>query len=323
MNAQVGTNFDEPDGAMLDYIDTGDVYTTHQLVNNAGQGTVNHTFVGGELGFTSMFTPSRTGTSGASGLTDGDTVGVYDSSTILISTDVSSWTTGNAYIIEDTDGMLTITFDTVDLTGTTNPRLQMLFWQDSTTWEFTDNANDRIYIRLDVNGGASTINVLDSDGGGSGGSGAAGMDMDLLTYNSVNCEFNLTNIDVDLAPYIGSTVQLVIEADTNSALERMIVDNILFTEGANVLGVNKNKMLANQVKVYPNPSKGLFNLSYNGNAVLEQLTVFDVTGKVVKKMSLKGFDKSELIDMTDFAKGMYFMKIQTATSTSSKRIIVK
>jgi len=323
-NAQVGTNFDEPAGATLDYRDTGDVYSPHQLVNNPGEGTVNHTYTGGEMGFTTMFTPSRSGAGGSQGLTDGDTVGVYNDTTVINSTDVSTWDTSNAYIIEDTDGMLTITFDTVDLTSTTNPRFQMLFWQDSTTWEFTEDANDRVYIRLDVNGGASTINILDSDGGGSGGSGVSGNDMDLLTYNSLNCEYNLTNIDVDLTPYIGSTVQLVIEADFNTTVERVIIDEILFTEGSDtVLSVSENKILDKQLQVFPNPNNGTFTLSYTGNAALEQISVFDVTGKLIKSETLKGFNKKQSFDFTNLAKGMYFIKVQTANALVSKRVIIE
>jgi len=323
VKAQVGTNFDEPAGATLDYRDTGDVYLPHQLVNNPYEGTVNHAYSGGELGFNTMFTPTRTGAGGSQGLTDGDTVGVYDEFTVVNRTDVSAWTTGNAYVIEDTDGMLTITFDTVDLTGTTNPRFQMLFWQDSTTWEFTEDANDRVYIRLDVDNGASIINILDSDGGGSGGSGISGMDLDLLTYNGVPCEYALTNIDVDLTPYIGSAVQLVIEADFNSTVERVIIDEILFTQGNNVLGVSENKILEKQLQVYPNPNSGMFTLNYTGNATLEQLSVFDVTGKLIKSETLKGFDKKQSFDFTNLAKGMYFIKVQTANTLVSKRVIIE
>jgi len=322
-NAQVGTNFDEPYGATSDYIDP-DYLTEHQLQNNPGQGTVEHINTGNELGFVSVFTPSRSGSAGSSGLSDGDTVGVYNASMIVSSTDVASWSTGNAYVIEDTDGMLTITFDTVNLSGTTNPRFQMVLWVDSTSYEFNDNANDRIYFRLEVDNGASTINILDSDGGGSGGSGASGNDMDLLTYNSINCEYTITNIDVDLTSYVGSTVQLIIEADFNTSFEKIIIDSIQFTEGSDtVLGVSENKILEKQLQVYPNPNNGSFTLNYNGNKALEQLSVFDITGKLIKSQTLKGFDKNQSFDFTNLAKGMYFLKIQTANSTVSKRISIK
>jgi len=325
INAQVGTNFNEPFGASADYVDTAPNYLTeHQLQNNAGEGTVEHTSIGGELGFISRFTPSRTGSAGNTGISDGDAIGVYNDTTIISSTDVTSWSTGNAYVIEDTDGMLTLTFDTVNLSGTTNPRFQMLLWVDSTSYEFNDNANDRIYFRLEVDNGASTINILDSDGGGSGGSGASGNDMDLLTYNSINCEYAITNIDVDLTSYVGSSVQLIIEADFNTPYERIVIDSILFTEGSNnVLGVSENKILEQQLKVYPNPNNGSFTLNYSGTTALEELSVFDVTGKLIKGQTLKGFDKNQSFDFTNLAKGMYFIKVQTANTIVSKRVIIE
>lgn len=232
--AQVGTGFEEPYGGTANYTDP-DYSTTHTLVNIANPAaTVAHTSSGGELGFTCTFTPSRTGVPGTTGLSDGDAVGVHDNTTLVASTDLTTWATGQAFIVEDPDGMLSFALDAVDLAGTTNPQFSMDLWVDETSYETGNGSNDRIYIRLEIDGGATVIDVLDSDGGGSGG--GSGGDIDTYTYpgSGALIEGELTNITVDLTPYVGQTVQLIIEADFDSGSEKVVFDNIDFTEGSAV-----------------------------------------------------------------------------------------
>ncbi len=232
IKAQIGTGFEEPFGGSFDYIDP-DFITIHLLDNHATPyGSVTHTYSGGELGFTSTFTPTRTGTSGSTGLADGDALGVLANSYLVSSTDVPSWATGQGYVIEDPDGMLTIEFDIINLAGTSNPHFQMDLWVDFTSYEAGSGSNDRIFIGLDIDNGSSIVTVLDSDGGGAGGGGGGDLDSYIYPASSSLIEAVMTNIDFDLTAYVGSTVKLFIEADFDSGSEKVILDNISFTEGA-------------------------------------------------------------------------------------------
>lgn len=301
--AQVGTNFEESYGGTSDYIDL-DFSTIHELDNhNNPQASVKHVSTGGELGFTTTFTPTRTGTSGTTGLSDGDAVGVHNNFTVISSTDVGFWNSGNAYIIEDSDGMITVEFDKVSLSGTATPRFQMTLWVDVTSYEVSNGGNDRIYIGLEIDDGATVIDVIDSDGGGSGG-GASG-DLDLAIHNGFPLEGTITNIDVDLSMYIGSSVKLIIEADFDSGSEKVIFDNILFTEGAIVDVLNQTTYTTPKIQLYPNPADN--QLTFTGLANQQNFIIYNSLGTIVKSGVVKN---QASIDIANLVKGVYCIQLE-------------
>ena len=84
-----------------------------------------------------------------------------------------------------------------------------------------------------------------------------------------------------------------------------------------------NGTLSNQdfeldnVVIYPNPSNGIFNISY-GNAKISSIEVFDLTGKII--VSKKEIQENS-IDLSNTQTGIYFVKIATDNQTTVKRII--
>lgn len=230
--AQVGTGFEEPFAATAGQNYT-DLNTTvaHQVPDNPiPQSSVNH---GGatELGFSTFWTPTRPVPDNG-GLSDGDQIGVFDNADVVNNFSPGAVFTGNGYEIEDTDGMLTFELETIDLSGTISPRFQMDLFVRSASYEMTNGVNDRLYIRIEIDGGASTIDIIDTDGGQSGG--GSGGDLNTYLYLGTSLEGVVTNIDIDLSAFVGRTAKLILEWDCNSLSERMVFDNIQFTEGAKV-----------------------------------------------------------------------------------------
>ena len=73
--------------------------------------------------------------------------------------------------------------------------------------------------------------------------------------------------------------------------------------------------------IYPNPSKGVFNLVTDTNEIKE-IEVYDVTGKVI--LSKNNFGVSDIqtpIDLTSASQGIYFVKITSNNQSTIKRII--
>lgn len=219
------------------YIDLGNSSEAHELQDYVSGGVnvpVSSPTSPGVLGFKSFFTPSRSGAATSTeGLTEGDVFGYATGAAVSSSVTQAPTEGSNAFIVEDTDGMVTLEFSPVDLVNQPSIEFSMDFIVDG-TFEFDNGANDRIYIAIEVTdcAAAGTVAFFDSDGGGSGGSGAAGMDLDNATYGGVTIQDDTWyTITEDLTPYSACKVQLKIEVDFNSTTEEAAFDNIRFNGG--------------------------------------------------------------------------------------------
>jgi hypothetical protein len=207
------------------YTDPRSAAMQHFLVDDDGI-PVTGTGAAGVLGFLTEFTPSRTGTSGAAGLTEGDAFGVAGPLQVSSELGGTAPEGSQIFLMEDTDGWVTMYFDYVDLTGTTSPMMSFQYHLESTSWEVSDGQNDRFYARVEIDmcASATTITLLDTDGGGSGGN--SGGDIDAL-----GIENSWNTLSANLTSYVGCRAQLIIEFDSNSASEELGIDDISFTEG--------------------------------------------------------------------------------------------
>lgn len=194
------TSFEEP-GLGGRYTDTLDAATDHALINNAGQMVVNYVSTGGELGFSSYYY-----TTGGSGLSDGDYVGVTD-----YTPSVGNFTDGSqGFEMQDTDGIMVTTLDAVNLTGYVNATVSMDLFINETGWE-----TDVIRAWVTVDGGVE-IDLLNT----------AGQDIDDLGIE--NC---WRTLQTNLTGY--TTAQLSFQLEANAATETIWVDNVVF-QGAPV-----------------------------------------------------------------------------------------
>ena len=200
------TSFEEANTGSQ-YIDTGDPAVAHDLVNNSGQSDVDYTPGAGalEIGFDARYVPFDTP---SDGLTDGDFVGVTD-----YAGTVGSFTDGNkGYQFSDSDGVMILEFDPVDLTAYTNIQVSLDYFFQSTGWEAADLI--KIYVK-DLTNNTQT-DILDTEGS----------DIDDLNIEGTWITGNTTGLSDNI------NAQLVIEFASNSGSESLTVDNILFTSGA-------------------------------------------------------------------------------------------
>jgi hypothetical protein len=78
--------------------------------------------------------------------------------------------------------------------------------------------------------------------------------------------------------------------------------------------------------VYPNPSRDIFNVSFTSDeAQTINVKVVNVIGEVVYNESLEDFQGSyeKEIDLTQKAKGVYFLEITTDIGGINKKIILQ
>jgi hypothetical protein len=73
--------------------------------------------------------------------------------------------------------------------------------------------------------------------------------------------------------------------------------------------------------VYPNPSKGIFNVVNGNNSSNVHVFVSDTRGNIIleKKISEQSF----LLDLNDFMPGIYYLKAIAENSTCNLKLIIQ
>lgn len=211
------TSFEEPvvptnsnDAYATTYTDLGDPASDHELVNTAGTHLpVAYTSVGGELGFSAFYSSSH----GADGVTE-DIVGVGinipgQTDKILVASHGQQ-----RYLLSDIDGQVTVTLDSVDLTGFVSPQVSFDFFFRSSSYEYVDGNQDFAHVWVEVDDGqtVSEITLLDTRPN----------DIDDL-----DLEGFWSSLSTPLPE--NSVATFKFEANTGSAAEMFGIDNIQFT----------------------------------------------------------------------------------------------
>ena len=86
--------------------------------------------------------------------------------------------------------------------------------------------------------------------------------------------------------------------------------------GPNTTGIIENN---NTISIYPNPSNGEFNIASSSNE-LSDLTVKDITGKIVIS---KVFSSNAIINLNNYAKGVYVVDIKNKKGIFTQKIFLQ
>ena len=98
-------------------------------------------------------------------------------------------------------------------------------------------------------------------------------------------------------------------------------DCIYETECITVANVGIDEVASEDFKVYPNPSNGILNITLPSVQDLTTITVYDLVGKVTFTQTVANTDQVKL-SLND-AKGIYTVEVKTASSTSTKRVVIE
>ncbi|OFY83838.1 MAG: hypothetical protein A3F72_07490 [Bacteroidetes bacterium RIFCSPLOWO2_12_FULL_35_15] len=103
------------------------------------------------------------------------------------------------------------------------------------------------------------------------------------------------------------------------------VDNLSFTGSVSGTGIESHNFL-NSLVIYPNPSSSTILVDLNLKS--SEKTTFELTdliGKIIlsKTVSLPQGESSQIFDISGFAKGSYFIKINTESGSETRKIVVE
>lgn len=81
-----------------------------------------------------------------------------------------------------------------------------------------------------------------------------------------------------------------------------------------------NAILQNAINLYPNPASSILNIEVmDANIDANKFSLIDVTGIVVKEIELT----SNKVDVSDLSTGIYFVRIDTASGSITKKLTIK
>ena len=135
---------------------------------------------------------------------------------------------------------------------------------------------------------------------------------------------NIANVPVFLIDQMTNEIINLKESDYNFTAQRGIQPErfTMFFQERDALGVD-GVSFRESVTLYPNPATHQVTLTYVGEAQLQELTIVDMNGKLIKTVSLENFNNSQSIQTNELAKGMYFIQIQSNRDVITQKLIVK
>lgn len=91
-------------------------------------------------------------------------------------------------------------------------------------------------------------------------------------------------------------------------------------QSSGTLSITNNE-LKNDLKLVPNPSAGLVSLLYSGKEIIEKISIYDVTGKRVRLMTVNMFTLQYNMDLRNL-KGIYFLYVSTKNGQAYKKLVI-
>ena len=76
------------------------------------------------------------------------------------------------------------------------------------------------------------------------------------------------------------------------------------------------------VKLYPNPTSGKFNIDLGVNSSYELLSIYDLMGKMVKQIKLDYSTQKIQIDLSTFSSGMYFIRLSSKDKYEDLKVVI-
>src|SRR5690554_1887087 len=86
--------------------------------------------------------------------------------------------------------------------------------------------------------------------------------------------------------------------------------------------VSVNTFTSGKFNLYPNPVTDIVTIINSENIAIEEITVYDVTGKKIKTKKY-GNENNIQLNLSDLAMGTYFLHIKTNQGTAVKKMIKK
>ncbi|MBI9064787.1 MAG: T9SS type A sorting domain-containing protein, partial [Marinilabiliaceae bacterium] len=116
-----------------------------------------------------------------------------------------------------------------------------------------------------------------------------------------------------------ATFQLAFEGVANYG-HGIVIDDVQVDVVQNAsTAISKSK--TSDIRVYPNPSNGIFTISQGSNGAVAQFEVFNISGVRVQSGVLA--KSSEQVDLTRLSEGVYILRLVSKHTEQLMKLIIK
>ena len=123
---------------------------------------------------------------------------------------------------------------------------------------------------------------------------------------------------INTKSYTDQVVSVKIELLSST---NVLLCSVIRTYGSVSSRLSVNSTLVNEIKISPNPSKGIFNMSmtnYEGKVTIQ---VLDMNGRIVYETVEEHFNNEKTIDLSNYQSGMYIVKVNGENINYSQKLI--
>jgi hypothetical protein len=155
-----------------------------------------------------------------------------------------------------------------------------------------------------------------------------GTTYELLDYrNEIIIVTDICNVIPDAtsqSPVAGTELPLGVHVITVNALlnDGTIISCPFEITVDNNLELADNSILSSLL-LYPNPASEIVKLGNPQNLDLETISIYDMTGRLIKLVDLKDMEIEQLINISELSKANYFVIIQGEQTKIVKQLIIK
>ncbi len=148
-----------------------------------------------------------------------------------------------------------------------------------------------------------------------------------VDYNAKNVYFYIPTLNIQAtAPFYHNTIPFSLDFSAGSLNATSIVkiDNIKVS-GLKTLPsyiLSTNEQLSAKFNLYPNPATNVVNITNNENMAVQQVTVYDIAGKLITTQNFN--EQAEIqLNVENLASGTYMLHLQTNEGTTVKKLVKK
>jgi len=162
-------------------------------------------------------------------------------------------------------------------------------------------------------------------------------DLSFKNYSTVTDFYNYKHYSIPIGTFYTGTAPYLVFAADNDTVDNVWTTGTTYPGGgsyneatsffrnvkiyeSSVLSTETFDNIESLVSVYPNPVDSMLSIKVSDNVLLSQLTIHDISGKLVKTINLKDRNSNQ-INLQELSTGVYFAKVESNRGTTTKKII--